>query len=137
MRFSRALPYSKKTLVVMNKGRCSGGNACRLMNVARRWKQLQKEIVKNEIQKSFRACQRDLWHERRTDRGFLVVSQRLSMPTAQYAKGTGRDHNAYGFTMWMADGGIKGGMSYGETDELGAVAVTNRLHVKNLHATDF
>jgi uncharacterized protein (DUF1501 family) len=56
-------------------------------------------------------------------------------PTAEYAEGTGRDHNAYGFTMWMAGGGIKGGVSIGETDELGAAAVTDRLHVKNLHAT--
>ncbi len=56
-------------------------------------------------------------------------------PTAEYAKGTGRDHNAYGFTMWMAGGGIKGGVSVGETDELGAAAVVNRFHVKNLHAT--
>jgi hypothetical protein len=56
-------------------------------------------------------------------------------PTAEYAKGTGRDHNAYGFTMWMAGGGIKGGVRVGETDELGAAAVTDRLHVKNLHAT--
>jgi hypothetical protein len=56
-------------------------------------------------------------------------------PTAEYAKGTGRDHNAYGFTMWLAGGGIKGGVSVGETDELGAAAVKDRLHVKNLHAT--
>ena len=56
-------------------------------------------------------------------------------PTAEYAKGTGRDHNAYGFTMWMAGGGIKGGTSVGETDELGSAAVENRFHVKNLHAT--
>jgi hypothetical protein len=56
-------------------------------------------------------------------------------PTAEYAKGTGRDHNAYGFTMWMAGGGVKGGISVGETDELGSAAVTDRLHVKNLHAT--
>jgi hypothetical protein len=56
-------------------------------------------------------------------------------PTAEYAKGTGRDHNSYGFTMWMAGGGIKGGISYGETDELGGSAVTNRLHVKQMHAT--
>ena len=44
-------------------------------------------------------------------------------PTAEYAKGTGRDHNAYGFTMWMAGGGIKGGVSVGATDELGSAAV--------------
>lgn len=56
-------------------------------------------------------------------------------PTAEYAKGTGRDHNAYGFTMWLAGGGIKGGVSVGETDELGSAAVTDRFHVKNLHAT--
>jgi hypothetical protein len=56
-------------------------------------------------------------------------------PTAEYAEGTGRDHNAYGFTMWMAGGGVKGGVSVGETDELGSAAVTDRLHVKNLHAT--
>jgi hypothetical protein len=56
-------------------------------------------------------------------------------PTAEYAKGTGRDHNAYGFTMWLAGGGIKGGISVGATDELGAAAVTDRLHVKHLHAT--
>jgi hypothetical protein len=56
-------------------------------------------------------------------------------PTAEYAQGTGRDHNAYGFTMWMAGGGIKGGVSVGETDELGNNAVTDRAHVKNLHAT--
>jgi uncharacterized protein (DUF1501 family) len=56
-------------------------------------------------------------------------------PTAEYEKGTGRDHNAYGFTMWMAGSGIKGGMSFGKTDELGSTAVENRLAVKSLHAT--
>ncbi len=56
-------------------------------------------------------------------------------PTAEYAAGTGRDHNAYGFTMWMAGGGIRGGVSVGETDELGSVAVTEKMHVKRLHAT--
>ena len=56
-------------------------------------------------------------------------------PTAEYEKGTGRDHNAYGFTMWMAGGGIKGGMSVGRTDELGNAAVEDPLHVRHLHAT--
>ena len=56
-------------------------------------------------------------------------------PTAEYAQGSGRDHNSFGFTMWMAGGGIKGGVSYGTTDELGSAAVENPLHVKNLHAT--
>ena len=56
-------------------------------------------------------------------------------PTAEYAVGTGRDHNAYGFTMWMAGGGVKGGTSVGQTDELGSAAVENPFKVKNLHAT--
>jgi hypothetical protein len=56
-------------------------------------------------------------------------------PTAEYEKGTGRDHNAAGFTMWMAGGGTKGGISVGTTDELGGAAVEKPYHVKNLHAT--
>lgn len=56
-------------------------------------------------------------------------------PTAEYAKGSGRDHNSYGFTMWMAGGGIKGGVSVGSTDELGSRAVDDKFHVKHLHAT--
>jgi hypothetical protein len=56
-------------------------------------------------------------------------------PTAEYAQGSGRDHNAYGFTMWASGGGLKGGTSVGETDELGGAAVKDRFHVKNLHAT--
>jgi hypothetical protein len=56
-------------------------------------------------------------------------------PVAEYQSGTGRDHNSYGFTMWMAGGGIKGGTSVGKTDDLGNNAVENRFHVKNLHAT--
>jgi hypothetical protein len=56
-------------------------------------------------------------------------------PTAEYAAGTGRDHNAYGFTMWLAGGGVKGGVSVGETDELSSAAIADRFHVKHLHAT--
>lgn len=56
-------------------------------------------------------------------------------PTAEYAKGTGRDHNAYGFTVWLAGGGVKGGVSVGKTDELGSAAVEDPFHVRNLHAT--
>ncbi|MBC7819152.1 MAG: DUF1501 domain-containing protein, partial [Planctomycetaceae bacterium] len=56
-------------------------------------------------------------------------------PTAEYEKRTGRDHNAYGFTMWAAGGGVKGGISVGTTDELGSAAVEKPFHVKHLHAT--
>lgn len=56
-------------------------------------------------------------------------------PTAEYAEGTGRDHNAYGFTMWLAGGGVKKGLSVGTTDEIGSAAVEQPFHVKHLHAT--
>jgi uncharacterized protein (DUF1501 family) len=56
-------------------------------------------------------------------------------PTAEYEKGTGRDHNSYGFTVWLAGGGIKGGVSVGQTDELGSAAVEDPYKVKHLHAT--
>jgi hypothetical protein len=56
-------------------------------------------------------------------------------PTAEYAQGTGRDHNSAGFTMWLAGGGIPGGVSVGTTDELGNQAVEHPFHVRNLHAT--
>lgn len=47
----------------------------------------------------------------------------------------GRDHNANGYTMWMAGGGVKGGTQYGATDELGYSAVEGRTHMHDLHAT--
>jgi hypothetical protein len=56
-------------------------------------------------------------------------------PTAEYAEGTGRDHDSAGFTMWLAGGGIPGGVSVGATDELGNRAVEKPFHVKQLHAT--
>jgi hypothetical protein len=48
---------------------------------------------------------------------------------------TGRDHNHYGFSMWMAGGGVKGGHVHGSTDELGWGAAENPVHVHDLHAT--
>ena len=51
------------------------------------------------------------------------------------AQGNGRDHHIKGFSMWMAGGGVKGGTSYGATDELGYNAVKNIFHVHDLHAT--
>jgi hypothetical protein len=47
----------------------------------------------------------------------------------------GRDHNPYGFSMWLAGGGVKGGTIYGATDEFGFKAVENKVHVHDLHAT--
>lgn len=50
-------------------------------------------------------------------------------------KTLGRDHNPYGFSLWMAGGGVKGGTVYGATDEFGFQAVENPVHVHDLHAT--
>ena len=54
-------------------------------------------------------------------------------PYAQ--SGDGRDHNNKGYTIWMAGGGVKGGLRYGSTDEIGYRAVENRLHIHDWHAT--
>ncbi|MGI9458314.1 MAG: DUF1501 domain-containing protein, partial [Aeoliella sp.] len=51
------------------------------------------------------------------------------------AQGDGRDHHIKGFSMWVAGGGVRGGMTYGATDEFGYHAVENRVHVRDFHAT--
>ena len=53
-----------------------------------------------------------------------------------FAQGTnGRDHNPFGFTMWLAGGGVKGGVAYGATDDYGYKAVENKATIHDLHAT--
>jgi hypothetical protein len=61
----------------------------------------------------------------------------VELPTAGANQGkiNGRDHNHHGFTMWMAGGGVKGGQTYGATDEWGFKAAENPVHVHDLHAT--
>jgi hypothetical protein len=56
-------------------------------------------------------------------------------PDGNYVKEVGRDHNPFGFTMWLAGGGVKGGTVYGSTDEYGYFAVDNKVQVHDLHAT--
>ena len=57
------------------------------------------------------------------------------MPFSEGQNAPGRNHNPYGFSMWLAGGGVKGGMAYGETDEFGFEAVVDRVHLHDLHAT--
>lgn len=54
-------------------------------------------------------------------------------PTAENSDG--REHHAFGFTVWMAGGGVRGGMVHGATDEFGWNGVQDRVHVHDLHAT--
>src|SRR5207302_4200174 len=52
------------------------------------------------------------------------------------AEGTdGREHHPFGFTMWMAGGGVRGGLAYGSTDDFGWHAIDKKVHVHDLHAT--
>ncbi|MBI2824592.1 MAG: DUF1501 domain-containing protein [Planctomycetia bacterium] len=55
--------------------------------------------------------------------------------TPMSEKGDGRDHNPYGFSMWMAGAGLAGGRTIGATDEMGLFAIQDRIHVHDLHAT--
>ncbi len=57
------------------------------------------------------------------------------MPFSEGQDAPGRNHNPYGFSMWLAGGGVKGGMKYGETDEFGFEATVNPVHLHDLHAT--
>uniref|UniRef100_A0A7C4LN25 DUF1501 domain-containing protein n=1 Tax=Schlesneria paludicola TaxID=360056 RepID=A0A7C4LN25_9PLAN len=59
----------------------------------------------------------------------------LPQAGANAGKINGRDHNHHGFTVWLAGGGVKGGMAYGATDEFGFQAVQNKVSVHDLHAT--
>jgi uncharacterized protein (DUF1501 family) len=59
----------------------------------------------------------------------------LPTPGSNAGKQRGRDHNHYGYTTWLAGGGVKGGTTYGATDEFGFGAVENPVHVRDLHAT--
>lgn len=57
------------------------------------------------------------------------------MPFSEGQNAPGRNHNPYGFSMWLAGGGVKGGTAYGETDDFGFEAVIDRVHLHDLHAT--
>ncbi|MSU44303.1 MAG: DUF1501 domain-containing protein, partial [Pedosphaera sp.] len=57
------------------------------------------------------------------------------LPVAQKGDKPGRDHNPHAMTAWLAGGGVKGGVSYGATDEIGHKAAVDRVHVNDFHAT--
>ena len=107
-----------------------------------RWDQhggLEKGLATNckAIDKPIAALIQDLKAHGLLDETLLVWGGEFGRtPTAQGAAGRlGRDHHPYGFTMWMAGGGVKPGLTYGTTDAFGHHAVENRVHVHDLHAT--
>ncbi len=73
--------------------------------------------------------QRGLWNDT------LVIwgGEFGRMPMSE--SGTGRDHNPWGYSLWLAGGGIRGGMAYGATDAIGLRAIEKPVHIRNFHAT--
>lgn len=87
-----------------------------------------------ETDKPVAALLRDLKQRGLLDETLVVWGGEFGR-TPMSEKGDGRDHNPYGFTMWLAGGGVKGGQIIGATDEFGMHAVQDHVHIHSLHAT--
>jgi uncharacterized protein (DUF1501 family) len=87
-----------------------------------------------EIDRPIAALLRDLRQRGLLDDTLVVWGGEFGR-TPVSENGDGRDHNHYGFTMWMAGGGVKGGMAYGATDDFGFRATEDAVSVHDLHAT--
>ena len=89
-----------------------------------------------EVDKPIAALLTDLEQRGLLDETLVVWGGEFGrMPFSEGKDAPGRNHNPYGFSMWMAGGGIKGGMKYGSTDEIGFEAVENKVHLHDIHAT--
>ncbi|HIG28626.1 MAG TPA: DUF1501 domain-containing protein [Verrucomicrobiales bacterium] len=91
------------------------------------------EITAKEVDQPVAALIRDLKQRGMFEDTLVVWAGEFGR--TPMAQGSGRDHHIQGYSMWMAGGGIQGGISYGETDELGYNAVVNRVSVHDFHAT--
>jgi len=90
----------------------------------------------SEIDQPIAALLSDLEHRGLLDSTLVVWGGEFGrMPFSEGRNAPGRNHNPYGFSMWMAGAGIRGGMTYGETDEFGFEAVTDKVHLHDIHAT--
>lgn len=99
-----------------------------------------REFLSQQCPEADRACAAlliDLKQRGMLDETLIVWGGEFGRtPMSQADKGpTGRDHHMMGFSIWLAGGGVKGGMTYGETDDLGYHATVNRVSVHDLHAT--
>ncbi|MEE3370263.1 MAG: DUF1501 domain-containing protein [Planctomycetota bacterium] len=94
---------------------------------------LHKDKAKN-VDQPIAALLRDLKARDLLDDTLVIWGGEFGRtPVAENSNG--RDHNHHGFTVWLAGGGVKGGMTYGATDEFGFAAVEKKVHVHDLHAT--
>jgi hypothetical protein len=104
-----------------------------------RWdhhEQIDKNIasLSREIDQPIAALLKDLKSRGLLDETLVIWGGEFGR-TPVSENGNGRDHNHYGFTMWLAGGGIRGGLAYGETDDFGFRAVKDRVSMHDLHAT--
>jgi hypothetical protein len=100
----------------------------------------QHQKLARDIDQPIAALIRDLKDRGMFDDTLIVFAGEFGRtPTVELGGGgmetKGRDHNPYGFSVWLAGGGVKGGTVYGATDEFGFKAVENPVHVHDLHAT--
>ena len=93
------------------------------------------EIHGPEIDKPIHGLLTDLERRGLLDETLVVWGGEFGRQPVAEGNGIGRDHNPKGFLYWMAGGGVKGGLSYGETDELGHAAASKPRHIRDLHAT--
>lgn len=101
---------------------------------------LQNRITQkaNEIDKPLAALLADLKQRGLLDSTLVIWGGEFGRKATKDSRNTetpGRDHNNRAFTTWMAGGGVKGGIVHGATDEFGAEAVKDKVHVHDLHAT--
>ena len=88
----------------------------------------------HEFDQPAAALLKDLRQRGLLDRTVVAfVSEFGRMPMSE--QGKGRDHNPWGYTVWLAGGGVRGGLRYGATDAVGLRAEENPVPIKNLHAT--
>ncbi|NOY41780.1 MAG: DUF1501 domain-containing protein [Planctomycetes bacterium] len=90
----------------------------------------------SEVDQPIAALLNDLEQRGMLDETLVVWGGEFGrMPFSEGKDAPGRNHNPYGFTMWLAGGGVRGGMQYGSTDEVGFEAVENKVHLHDIHAT--
>ena len=88
----------------------------------------------HEVDKPIAGLLKDLKIRGMLDETLVIWATEFGRTPVAQSK-NGRDHSPYGFSMWMAGGGIKGGMAYGATDEFGYFAVENKITIHDLYAT--
>ena len=98
---------------------------------------LSKDLQKNckDVDQACAALLKDLKQRGLLDETLVIWGGEFGRTPMVQGGNDGRDHHPNAFTMWMAGGGVKGGVQHGKTDELGFNAVENKVHVHDLHAT--